>query len=82
MAHKTKLTSVSTWGRKEKESWVKKYNLLYSIDGESWIVYGENGFPKVPYSKSLKQKKVASKSFIISASVDEQTVIVNSCLTI
>jgi len=46
LAYKARITSISTWGRKHKASWVKEYILMYSDDGETWIEYSDNGLAK------------------------------------
>ncbi|XP_074625777.1 EGF-like repeat and discoidin I-like domain-containing protein 3 [Acropora palmata] len=44
---KTRLTRVETYGRSEKEHWVKKYTIQYNTDEETWHNYTEHGFIKV-----------------------------------
>lgn len=43
----TQVTRLVTLGRRNKDQWVKKYNLNYSMDGSHWHSYKENGFAKV-----------------------------------
>ena len=44
---KTRVTSVGTMRRKNKDHWVYEYYLKYSDDDVNWVEYQENGHARV-----------------------------------
>ncbi|XP_066926853.1 neuropilin-1a-like [Clytia hemisphaerica] len=47
LAYESRITALSTKGRQSKEMWVEQYQVEYSLDGDEWYMYTENGFPKM-----------------------------------
>ncbi|XP_065654130.1 uncharacterized protein LOC101241416 isoform X2 [Hydra vulgaris] len=52
---KSKITAISTWGRKTFASWVKRYKLMFSDDGVKWEYYSENGYGAKIFISNIDQ---------------------------
>lgn len=44
---KTRVTRIETYGRSQKQHWVKRYLIQFSNNDMEWYNYMENGFDKV-----------------------------------
>lgn len=60
LKYESTISAITTFGRKEKESWVTKYYVEYSADGINWVDYTENGFAKI-FDGNVKATSVADR---------------------
>jgi len=52
------IVGLSTKGHKANLQWVKAYSLLYSMNGQDFSYYSENGRPKVNFSFNCNVMKL------------------------